>query len=183
MPGITPPDSTGTGASYTVELNGVQIGTLAVSGGAASVSIAGTMPDFMQVVKIWLEPGGHILYDNGPRPAVALTPGTYQVKATLRAKPRPDIYGSSADLTLTCNGTSTATITLRVPNPEEWGLRADIYTFTLRRPRGLPSRGQLHLQRHLVRGGYILLAVRYWGKTGLVCRRRISLGLFAGFCA
>jgi hypothetical protein len=130
MPGITPPDSTNTGARYTVELNGVQIGTLAVSGGAASVSITGTTPNFMQIVKIWLEPGGHILYDNGPKPAVALTPGTYQVKATLRAKPRPDIYGRAADLTLTCNGTSAATITLRVPNPDEWGIRADIYKVT-----------------------------------------------------
>jgi hypothetical protein len=133
MPGITPPDSTGTGARYTVELNNVQIGTLTVSD-TVSVSITGTMPGFMQVVKIWLEPGGYILYDNGPRPAVTLTPGTYQVKATLRAAPRSDIYGSTADLTLTCNGTPTATITLRVPNPEEWGLRADIYTFTTAPP-------------------------------------------------
>ncbi len=130
MPGITPPDSTGTGARYTVELNNVQIGTLTVSGGTVSVSITEPMPNFMQVVRIWLEPGGHVLYDNGPRPAVTLQPGTYQVKATLRAAPRSDIYGSTADLTLTCNGTPTATITLRVPNPDEWGLRADIYTFT-----------------------------------------------------
>jgi hypothetical protein len=35
MPGITPPDSTGTGASYTVELDNVEIGTLTVSGGDA----------------------------------------------------------------------------------------------------------------------------------------------------
>jgi hypothetical protein len=126
MPGITPPDSTNTGASYTVELNNVQIGTLAVSGGAAGVSIAGTMPDFMQVARIWLEPGGHILYDNGPKSVAVLAPGTYQVKATLRAKPRPDIYGSEAYLTLRC-GDTAATITLRVPNPNEWGLRADIY--------------------------------------------------------
>jgi hypothetical protein len=68
MPGITPPDSTRTGTSYTVELSNVQIGTLAVSGGNASVSIAGTMPGFMDVVRIWLEPGGYVLYDNGPRP-------------------------------------------------------------------------------------------------------------------
>jgi hypothetical protein len=131
MPGITPPDSTGTRANYTVELNNVQIGTLTVSNGTASVSITGTMPDFMEVARIWLEPGGHVLYDNGPRPAVVLAPGTYQVKATLRAKPRPDIYGRAADLTLTCNGTPAATITVRVPNPEEWGIRADIYTVTL----------------------------------------------------
>jgi hypothetical protein len=39
MPGITPPDSTGTGTSYTVELNNVQIGTLTVSGGTSSVSV------------------------------------------------------------------------------------------------------------------------------------------------
>jgi hypothetical protein len=128
MPGITPPDSTNTKARYTVELNNVQIGTLTVSGGTASVSITEPMPGFMQIVKIWLEPGGYVLYDNGPRQAVTLAPGTYQVKATLRAAPRSDIYGSAADLTLTCGGTSTATITLRVPNPNEWGLRADIYT-------------------------------------------------------
>jgi hypothetical protein len=130
MPGIAPPDSTGTRANYTVELNNVQIGTLTVSNGTVSVSITGTMPDFMEVVKIWLEDNGHILYDNGPKPVVVLAPGTYQVKATLRAKPRPDIYGRAADLTLTCNGTPAATITVRVPNPDEWGIRADIYTFT-----------------------------------------------------
>ncbi len=129
MPGITPPDSTGTGARYTVELNNVQIGTLTVSD-TVSVSIAEPMPRFMQIVRIWLEPGGYVLYDNGPRPAVALAPGTYQVRATLRVVPRSDVYGSTADLTLTCNGTPTATITLRVPNPDEWGLRADIYTYT-----------------------------------------------------
>jgi hypothetical protein len=88
------------------------------------------MPGFMQVVSIRLEPGGHVLYDNGPRPAVDLTPGTYQVYATLRAAPRSDIYGSAADLTLTCGGTPAATITLRVPDPREWGLRADIYRYT-----------------------------------------------------
>jgi len=129
MPGITPPDSTGTGARYTVQLNNVQIGTLTVSGGTASVTIAEPMPGFMQVVRIWLEPGGYILYDNGPRQAV-VPPGAYQVYATLRVAPRSDVYGSTADLTLTCGGTPTATITLRVPNPNEWGLRADIYTFT-----------------------------------------------------
>jgi hypothetical protein len=129
MPGITPPDSTGTGASYTVELNNVQIGTLTVSGGTASVYITEPMPGFMQIVRIWLEPGGYVLYDNGPRQA-AVPPGMYWVYATLRAAPRSDIYGRTADLTLTCDGAPTATITLRVPNPDEWGLRADIYTFT-----------------------------------------------------
>ncbi len=128
MPGITPPDSTNTRARYTVELNSVQIGTLIVSGGAASVSIAEPMPGFMQVVRIWLEPGGYILYDNGSRPAVDLAPGTYQVYATLRAAPRSDVYGSAADLMLRCGGSPAATITVRVPNPDEWGLRADIYT-------------------------------------------------------
>jgi len=130
MPGITPPDSTYTGARYTVELNNVQIGTLTVSGGYTLVSITEPMPNFMQVVRIWLEPGGYILYDNGPRPGVVLAPGTYQVKATLRAAPTSDIYGSAADLTLKCVDTPTATITLRVPDPNEWGIRADIYTFT-----------------------------------------------------
>jgi hypothetical protein len=134
MLGITPPDSTGTGARYTVELNNVQIGTLTISGGTASVTIAEPMPGFMQVVRIWLEPGGYVLYDNGPRPAVTLAPGTYQVRATLRTAPRSDVYGSAADLTLTCGGTPTTTITLRVPNPEEWGIRADIYTFQPGKP-------------------------------------------------
>jgi hypothetical protein len=129
MPGITPPDSTGTSARYTVELHNVQIGNLTVSGGNVSASIAGTMPDFMEVVRIWLEPGEYVIYDNEPRPAV-VPPSTYQVYATLRAAPRSDIHGSTADLILTCGGTPTATITLRVPNPEEWGLRADIYTWT-----------------------------------------------------
>jgi len=135
MPGIEPPDSTDTGRRYTVELNDVEIGTLTVSGGTASVAITEPMPDFVQVVRIRLEPGGHILYDNGPRPAVNAAPGTYQVKATLRAAPRFDIYGRSADLTLTCGDEpsvtiTTAIITLRVPDPNEWGLRADIYRLT-----------------------------------------------------
>ncbi len=130
MPGITPPDSTDTRASYAVELNNVEIGTLTVTGGITWVSIVGSMPGFMEVVRIWLEPGGYVLYDDGPGPAVTLAPGTYQVYATLRAKPRSDIYGSTADLTLTCAGTPATTITLRVPNPNEWGIRADIYTFT-----------------------------------------------------
>ncbi len=129
MPGITPPDSTNTRARYTVELNNVQIGTLTVSN-TVSVSIEGSMPGFMQIIKIWLEPGGYVLYDNGSRQAVTLAPGTYQVHATLRVAPRSDVYGSAADLTLTCGGTPTATITMRVPNPDEWGLRADIYTYT-----------------------------------------------------
>jgi hypothetical protein len=136
MPGITPPDSTKTGTSYTVELNNVQIGTLTVSGGNASASIAGTMPDFMQVVGIWLEPGGHVLYDNGPRPAVALAPGTYQVYATLRVAPRSDVYGKTADLTLRCGG-SEATITRECPTPTN-GVSAPTYTHLLR-PPGLPS--------------------------------------------
>jgi hypothetical protein len=130
MPGITPPDSTGTGTSYTVELVNVQIGTLTVSGGITWASITEPMPGFMQVVRIRLEPGGHVLYDNGSRPAAVLGPGTYQVYATLRAAPRSDVYGSAADLTLRCGGSPAATITLRVPDPREWGLRVDIYRWT-----------------------------------------------------
>jgi hypothetical protein len=131
MPGITPPDSTNTGASYTVELNDVEIGTLTVSsGGTASVSITESMPGFMQVVRIRLEPGGYILYDNGPTSAVNVASGTYQVYATLRVEPTSAVYGSTADLTLRCDDTPTATITLRVPDPGEWGLRADIYKIT-----------------------------------------------------
>jgi hypothetical protein len=88
------------------------------------------MPSFMQVVNIRLEHGGHTLYNNGPTSAVDVSPGTYEVRATLRAAPTYTIYGSSADLTLTCDGSPAAAITLRVPDPSEWGLRADIYTFT-----------------------------------------------------
>jgi hypothetical protein len=117
MPGITPPDSTNTGASYTVELNNVQIGTLTVSGGFASVSITGPMPDFMEIVDIRLEPGGYILYNNGPTPAVNVASGTYQVYATLRVLPTSAVYGSAADLTLRCGGSPAAAITLRVPDP------------------------------------------------------------------
>jgi hypothetical protein len=86
------------------------------------------MPGFMEVVRIWLEPGGLTLYDNGAWPLLSLGPGTYQVYATLRAAPRSDIYGSAADLTLSCDGTPAATITLRVPDPLEWGVRAIIIT-------------------------------------------------------
>jgi hypothetical protein len=157
MPGITPPDSTKTGTSYTVELNNVQIGNLTVSGGRATVSIAEPMPGFMQYVRIWLEPGGYILYDNGPRPAVTLAPGTYQVYATLRIVPRSDVYGSAADLTLRCGGTPTATITLRVPNPDEWGLRADIYTFTTAPPPWPPFGAG-----YTYRGTWSVGTIYYW---------------------
>ncbi len=159
MPGITPPDSTGTGARYTVELNNVQIGTLTVSGGNASVSIAEPMPGFMQVVKIWLEPGGHVLYDNGPKPAVTLAPGTYQVYATLRVAPRSDVYGSTTDLTLNCGGSPVATITLRVPNPDEWGLRADIYTFT---PTPSPPTWPPFGAGYTYKGTWSVGAISFW---------------------
>ncbi len=160
MPGITPPDSTGTGASYTVQLVNVQIGTLTVHD-TASVSITEPMPGFMQVVRIWLEPGGHVLYDNGPRPAVTLAPGTYQVYATLRAAPRSDIYGRAADLTLTCGGTPTATITLRVPSPNEWGLRADIYKLTVSHPT-VPSWPPFVGADYIYRGTWTVGAIYYW---------------------
>ena len=157
MPGITPPDSTGTGARYTVELNNVQIGTLTVSGGITWASIAGSMPGFMQIIKIWLEPGGYILYDNGPRPtAVVLAPGTYQVYATLRVAPSSNVYGSAADLMLTCEDTPIATITLRVPNPEVWGIRADIYTFTS--PSWPPFQGP----DYTYRGTWSVGAIYHW---------------------
>ncbi len=158
MPGITPPDSTRTGTRYTVELVNVQIGTLTVSGGTASVTITEPMPNFMQVVRIWLEPGGHVLYDNDPRPAVTLQPGTYQVRATLRVAPRSDVYGSTTDLTLRCNGTPTATITLRVPNPEEWGLRADIYRITTVPPPWPPFQGP----HYIYRGTWSVGALYFW---------------------
>jgi hypothetical protein len=160
MPGITPPDSTATGASYTVELNNVQIGALGVFGGTASVSIAEPMPGFMQIVRIWLEPGGYILYDNGPRPAVVLAPGMYWIYVTLRAAPRSDIYGSAANLTLTCGDTPTATITLRVPNPDEWGLRADIYTFppTYPKPPPWPPFGD----GYTYKGTWSVGAIYFW---------------------
>ncbi len=161
MPGITPPDSTGTGARYTVELNNVQIGTLTISD-TLSVSITEPMPGFMQVVRIWLEPGGHVLYDNGPRQAV-VPPGTYQVRATLRAAPRSDIYGSTADLTLTCNGTPTATITLRVPNPSEWGLRADIYTYST--PTWNPPPWPPFGAGYTYRGTWSVGAIYFWLTT------------------
>jgi hypothetical protein len=159
MPGITPPDSTGTGASYRVELVNVQIGTLTISGGNASVSITEPMPAFMQVVRIWLEPGGHVLYDNGTRPAVDLTPGTYQVRATLRAAPRSDIYGSAADLTLRCGGSPAATITLRVPDPREWGLRADIYRVTPGGPLPWPP---FEGAAYTYRGTWSVGAINFW---------------------
>jgi hypothetical protein len=156
MPGITPPDSTNTGAGYTVELNNIHIGTLTVSGGTASVSITDPMPDFMEVVKIWLEPGGYI-YDNGPTPGVDLAPGTYQVYATLRVAPTSAVYGSTADLTLKCNGSPAATIKLRVPDPNEWGLRADIYTFTTSPPTWPPFGAG-----YTYRGTWSVGAIYFW---------------------
>jgi hypothetical protein len=87
MPGITPPDSTHTGTSYTVELNNVQIGTLTVSGGTASVSVEGILL-FMEVVKIWV--GGYLVYDGGPL-STTIPPGTYPVTASLRVRPDNDV--------------------------------------------------------------------------------------------
>jgi len=114
----------------------------------------------MQVVNIRLEPGGRTLYNNWPTPAVDVTPGTYEVRATLRAAPSYTIYGSSADLTLRCDGTPTATITLRVPNPEEWGLRADIYTFTS--PSWPPFTGA----NYIPRGTWSVGAIYFWVSSG-----------------
>ena len=156
MPGITPPDSTNTRASYTVELNNIHIGTLTVSGGTASVYITEPMPGFMQVVRIWLVPGGYI-YDNGPTPGVNVAPGTYQVYATLRVAPTSAVYGSAADLTLRCGGSPAATITLRVPDPNEWGLRADIYTFTTSPPSWPPFGAGYNY-----RGTWSVGAIYFW---------------------
>jgi hypothetical protein len=126
MPGITPPDSTSTGSSYTVQLEDVEIGALTVSGGSAVVSVEGAMPGFMDVVRIGVD--GTTIYYNRPVAAATLGPGTYAVHATLRVKPSPDVFGLSGTLRITCNGTSVASITLKVPRPEEWGLRGDVYT-------------------------------------------------------
>ncbi len=61
-----------------MQLDNVQIGTLTVSGGTASVSVEGILL-FMEVVKIWV--GGCLVYDGGPLSAT-IPPGAYSVVAT-----------------------------------------------------------------------------------------------------
>jgi hypothetical protein len=102
-----------------------------------------------------------VLYDNGPRPAVDLTPGTYQVRATLRVAPSSAVYGDAADLTLTCDGWPTATITLRVPNPDEWGLRADIYRVTPTWPNP-PPWPPFEGAAYTYRGTWTVGAIYHW---------------------
>jgi hypothetical protein len=154
MPGITPPDSTNTGASYTVELNNVQIGTLTVSGGTASVSITEPMPDFMEVVKIWV--GGYLVYDGGPLSAT-MPPGAYPVTASLRVRPDKDVFGNSATLQLSCNGNPVAVITVRVPHPEEWGLKAQVYRHPGSSPPPPPGGSQ-----YVYMGAWSVGAIYFW---------------------
>jgi len=127
MPGIAPPDSTGTGYTYTVRLENVQIGTLSITE-AATVSVLGAMPAFMQAAEIRV--GSYTVYADGTSYPQSLAPGSYPVYATLQARPEADWFGHSATLQLRCTASSSSvySITLRVPNPEEWGLRAEIYT-------------------------------------------------------
>ena len=153
MPGITPPDSTGTGARYTVELNNVRIGTLTVSGGTASVSVEGILP-FMEVVKIWV--GNYLVYDGGPLSAT-IPPCTYPVTASLRVRPDKDVFGNSTTLHLSCNKNPVAAITVRVPHPEEWGLRAQIYQHPGRKKP--PPPGDL---LYVYKGAWSVGAIYFW---------------------
>jgi hypothetical protein len=153
MPGITPPDSTGTGTSYTVELKDVQIGTLTVSGGPAAVTVEGAMPGFMDEATIKV--GDTVIYHNGPAAPANLAPGTYAVYATFRVRPSPDVFGLSGALRLACNGTPVASITLRVPRPEEWGLRADVYSGS---PPPLPIGGP----GYAYKGSWSVGGIYFW---------------------
>jgi len=162
MPGITPPDSTGTGYTYTVRLENVQIGTLSITE-AASVSVLGAMPAFMQAAEIRV--GSYTVYADGTPYPQSLAPGSYPVYATLQARPEASWFGHSATLQLQCTASSSNlySITLRVPNPEEWGLRAEIYTIstsTIATAPPLPIGGSGYAYRGAwsVGGIYIRLA-------------------------
>jgi len=85
---------------------------VAVSGGSVSVSATDPMPGFMEGVRIRLEPG------------------TYQVCTTLRVARNSAVFGSAVNLALRRDGSPVATITLRVSNPNDWGLQLDIHPFT-----------------------------------------------------
>ena len=118
MPGITPPDSTGTGASYTVELDNIEIGTLTVSGGDVSASVEGFV--FYGGCQ---DVGWRLVYDGGLLSAT-IPPGIYPVAVSLRVRPDKGVFGNSATLHLSCNGNPVAAITVRVSHPEEWGFKS-----------------------------------------------------------
>ena len=105
---------------------------IAVSGGSVSVSVTDPMPGFMEGVRIRLEPG------------------TYQVCTTLRVAPNSAVFGSAVNLALRRDGSPVATITLRVSNPNDWGLQVDIHPHLA---LVVSLRGRLRLQRDLGCGG------------------------------
>jgi hypothetical protein len=109
---------------------------------------------FMEVVKIWV--GGYLVYDGGPL-LTTIPPGTYPVTASLRVRSDNDVFGNSATLHLCCNENPVAAIAVRVPHPEEWGLRAQIY----RRPCSPtpPLPGDL---RYDYKGAWSVGVIYFW---------------------
>jgi len=153
MPGISPPDSTGTGQSYTVQLTDAWIGVLTVEE-TAMVSVDGAKPPFVDLVRVKVD--GVTIYDDGTPAPVALTPGTYNVYVDLRMVSDSNIYGQEGQITLLCAGTPVAAITLRVPNPDDWGIRVDVYNGT-----------SFPVDRNTYKGTWSVGAIYFWdgGRT------------------
>jgi hypothetical protein len=87
-----------------------------------------------------------------------MPPGTYPVAASLRVRPDKDVF-NSATLQLSCNGNPVAAITAKAPQPEEWGLKSQVY----RRPGSSPPPpGD---SRYVYRGAWSVGAIYFWLKA------------------
>ncbi|CCC81770.1 hypothetical protein [Thermoproteus tenax] len=124
-PGVLVPDSlqTGTGPYY-VQLKSQQIGTLAVSGAPATVTVSGSMPSFLSSLNITI--GSSTVYLNGSSAAVTLQPGVYPVYVSVRVQPNASIAGSNATLYISC-GSTQIPLLFEIPQWGDWGVRVDIY--------------------------------------------------------
>ncbi len=125
-PGILVPDSTGTGTGqYYVEVT-ADVAELSISGTTQTVTVTGSMPDFIQAIEI--RAGPYVVYKDGTPTAINLPPGTYNLTVYVRAKSNA-APGQTSSLTLTC-GSSSASLTFRVPQWSQWGIKVDVYSGT-----------------------------------------------------
>ncbi|MGB9705954.1 MAG: flagellin biosynthesis protein FlgK, partial [Pyrobaculum sp.] len=126
-PGILVPDSTGTGTGqYYVEVT-AQVAELIIPNATIlPVGITGSMPNFIERLEIRV--GSNVVYRDGTSTPVLLPSGKYPVTVYVRAKSNA-AAGSRATLTLVC-GSSNASLTFRVPQWSEWGIKVDVYSGT-----------------------------------------------------
>ena len=124
---LVPAYATGGSGWYYVQLQGVQIGTLAVSSAPATVQVGGAMPSFLASLRIYITSSSSsaVLYLNGTSAAVPLQPGTYSVYVDVRAKGNAP-PGASATLYLSC-GSLSYPINFEIPQWSDWGIPVNVY--------------------------------------------------------